>query len=148
MQQDLLPWLEPGQLEHIEPGRRVHLGNGCGFLQAQAFRYRQHVTRIDHHFLGHAATGEQCTNPITDLPGDASAHLADHPGALQAKKFAGSRRWWVEPGTLQQIGTIEAGGSHANSYLTDIAGWTCRRNPLHMSVNALQCLHSASIVES
>ncbi|MNJ61160.1 hypothetical protein D3C77_569340 [compost metagenome] len=79
MQQHLLTGLERGQLEHVEPGRGIHLGDCRCFLQAEAFGYRQHVAAIDHHFLGHAAAGEQGTDPIADLPGGTGAHFADDP---------------------------------------------------------------------
>ncbi|BAP40841.1 methylmalonic aciduria and homocystinuria type D-like protein, mitochondrial [Pseudomonas sp. StFLB209] len=101
---------------------------------------------IDHHLFSHAAPGQQGADPVTDLPTAARPYLGDHPGALQTKYFAGSRRWRVLAFALQQVGAVETGSRHLDSYLSYIEGWTCAVSPFHMSVNALQCLHSASIV--
>ncbi|BAO63851.1 hypothetical protein PPC_4504 [Pseudomonas protegens Cab57] len=101
---------------------------------------------IYHHFFSHASARQQGTDPITHLPGRTRAHFTDYPGAFQAKGLAGSGRWGIEPRTLQQVGPIEASGCHPNANLPYITGRTWLFNPLHMTFNALQCFHSASIV--
>ncbi len=60
--------------------------------------------------------------------------------------MTGARRRRIEPRTLQQVGPIQARSRHTNANLPYITGWTWLFNPLHMTFNALQCFHSASIV--
>ncbi|MCY1436176.1 hypothetical protein D9M71_522920 [compost metagenome] len=148
MQQNLFPGLEGRQLEQVQPGSRINLGYGCRFDQAQPLRHRQHMPAIDHHFLGHAATGQQGTHPVTDLPRRTRPDFADHPGTFEPEEFTGTRRWRVQAGALQQIGAIKPRCGDLDTHLAHVTGRARRLNPLHMSVNALQCFHSASIVNS
>ena len=90
--------------------------------------------------------GQQGTDPVTDLPGAAGTDLDHHPRALQAENIAGARWWRVMPGPLQQVGTVEAGGGNANADPPHIAGRNRPLRPLQLPLDALQCLHAASIV--
>ena len=146
VQQHLFPGLELRQLEQIQPGRGVDFRQRRGLDQRQSLGHRQRMARIDHHFLGHATTGQQRTDPITDFPGRTRADFTDHPGAFQPQHLAGPGRRWIQPRALQQVGPIQAGGGHANTNLARIASRAWLLNPLHMTFNALQCFHSASIV--
>ncbi|MNV72135.1 hypothetical protein D3C71_1652000 [compost metagenome] len=148
MQQNLFPGLEGRQLEQVQPGSGVDLGNGRRLYQAQALGHRQYVTAIDHHFLGHAATGQQGTHPVAHLPGRARPDFADHACAFEPEEFTGTRRRRVQARALQQVGAIEPRRGDADAHLAYVTGRARRLNPLHMSVNALQCFHGASIVNS
>ncbi|BFO02851.1 hypothetical protein KNHN1_12290 [Pseudomonas guariconensis] len=117
-------------------------------MQAQAFGDRQDMAGIDHHFFGHAATCEQCANPVANTPVGARADLRDHSRAFQAKVRAGTGGRRVQACALEQVSTVESRCSHTDPDLTRITGRALGFYPGHMSVNALQCLHSASIVES
>ena len=104
------------------------------------------MPRIDHHFFRQTTTGEQRTNSITDLPVATGTHFADDAGTFQSENIAGTRWWRVQPGTLQQVGTVQARGRHANAYFTHITGRSGTLCPFHLPFHALQCFHAASIV--
>ncbi|MCY1173548.1 hypothetical protein D9M73_137100 [compost metagenome] len=146
--QHLLASLHCPELEDVQPGGGIHLRQRCRLMQAKAFGYRQYVTGIDHHFLGHGAAGQQGANAVTHAPGGTSPHLFNHPGTLQPHVWAGTWWWRVQTFHLQQVGAVQPCSGHANAHLARVTGRAFGLDPLHMSVNALQCLHSASIVES
>lgn len=104
------------------------------------------MTRIHHHLLGHATTGQQRADALADLPRATGPHFSDHSGAFQAEDIASSRRRRIVPGPLQQIGTVQSRSSHANANLAHIAGGGRPLTPFQLPFDALQCLHAASIV--
>ena len=147
MHQDLLARLQRTKLEDVQPGSGVHLRQCSGFMQAKAFGHRQYVAGVDHHFLGHGTAGQQRADPITHAPGCASAHFFDHPehsspmyglapGGGGYKPFICSKSARFNPAAATRMRTAR------------VTGRAFGLDPGHMSVNALQCLHSASIVES
>ena len=146
MQQYFFTRLQRRQLKQIQPRRAVHLGQGCGLNQRQTFRHRQGVTGIHHHLLCHATTRQQRAHPVANLPRRTRAHFTDHTGAFQTQYLTGSRRWRIQAGALQQVCPIEPGSCHTNTDLSYITGGAWLFNPLHLTFNALQCFHSASIV--
>ncbi|MCY1434854.1 hypothetical protein D9M71_509290 [compost metagenome] len=146
MQQYLLARLQRGELEQVEPGGGIDFRQRRRFGQRQAIWRRQGMPPVDHHLFGHATTGEQCADAIAHLPGRTRPDFADHPGALQAKDVAGSRRRRIKPGFLQQIGAIQARCRHLDAYLPGPAGRSDTLPPYNLSLDALQCFHAASIV--
>src|SRR5690606_37781989 len=114
--------------------------------QRQARRNRQHVPRIHHHFLGHAAAGQQGADAIPHLPRTAGAHFGDHPGTFQAEDVAGAGRRRVMSRPLQQVRTVQTGRRHTDTHLTGSAGFAVSTGPFDPSFDTLQCLHAASIV--
>src|SRR5690606_3419440 len=130
----------------VEPGGGIDLGNHRGLLQRKPCRHRHGVASIDDHSVGHAAAGEQGTDPVADLPAAASTDLADHPRAFQAKNIGHTRWGRIMPRALQQVRAIQARRGHPD---TNLSGSTCRRvslRPLQLPLDTLQCLHAASIL--
>ncbi len=146
MQQNLLARLEPGEFEQVQPRRGIDLRNGRRLVQRKTFRDRQHVSPIDHHFFGHRPARQQRTDAVSDHPGRTRTDFGDHAGALQTQCLSDSRWRRILAFALQQIGTIQTCRSHFDTYLPHIKGRTRLLDPFHMSFNALQCLHGASIV--
>ena len=104
------------------------------------------MTGIYHYLLRHATASQQRANPVTDLPRRAGADFTDYARTLKAQKLTGSRRRRIHARALQQVGPIEASRGYANPNLPYITGGAWLFNPLHLTFNALQCFHSASIV--
>ncbi|MOA02315.1 hypothetical protein D3C78_1217620 [compost metagenome] len=146
MQQHLLARQQAAQLEQVEPGGGVDLRQHRGLLQTQPLGHRQGVAGIHHHLLGHAAAGQQRAHPVAHAPATAGPHLADHSGALQTQHRGHARRRRVQAVALQQVGSVETGGRHANADLPDIAFRARLRAPLQLPLDTLQCVHATSIL--
>ncbi|MCY1439916.1 hypothetical protein D9M71_561690 [compost metagenome] len=146
MQQHLLAGLQGAELEQVEPGGGIYLGQRRRLGQRQALRRRQGVAAVDHHFRGHATPGEQRADAVAHLPLRTGADLGHHAGALQAEDVAGPGWRGVEPGLLQQVGAVDPGRRHANADLPGATGRTRPFSPDQLPLDALQCFHAASIV--
>ncbi len=101
--------------EHIGEHREHGLGQGGGVGEVEAFGDGQGVAGVDHGVLGVAAAAQQGADLVAGLPASRSGH--DLAGDLQAQgdRRAGRRR--VEPQALQQVRTVDAGGTHADQDL-------------------------------
>ncbi len=146
MQQHLVAGQQRAEAVEIEPGGGVYLGNRSRFVQRHAFRHRQHVAGIDHHFLGHAASGQQGADAVAHLPAATSVHLGDHAGTLQAKDVGHACGRRVMAGALQQIRPVQPSGRHLDADLPLATCGSGPLGPLQMPLDTLQCLHAASIV--
>ncbi len=90
-----------------------------------------------------ASKAQTLSPSCQDEPGPTSLITPEHS---RPEHLAGPRRRRIQARFLQQIGAIETCRSDSNANLSYI---TCRTRlfyPLHLTFNALQCFHSASIV--
>ncbi|GBH19279.1 hypothetical protein KPSA3_05286 [Pseudomonas syringae pv. actinidiae] len=100
MQQYFFTRLQTGELKQVQPRRCVHLGNRGSLVQRQAFRHRQNMPSVNHHFLGHRTARQQRANAVTDQPRGARTDFGDHARALQAQRRGDARRRRIHPRTL------------------------------------------------
>ena len=118
VQQYALLVLEIALDEQVQPGGGEHLRQGGGVSQAIALRHRQHLQGVDDHLLGIAATGQQRTDRITDLEAlDVAANFTNGATDLQSQDLTGTFGGRILPGTLHQVGAVDAGPGHLDTHL-------------------------------
>ena len=104
MDQDRLPGGEAPALEHIRPDGEECLGQRRRIDQVEPARDRQSLRRGDICIFGIAATGDQCTQPVTDPPlPDAGATDDDRAGDFETGNIWRPGRRRIVPLALQHV---------------------------------------------
>ena len=143
MDQYLLAGLGSAQFEYVQPGGAEYLGDGCGIFPAHALGYRQQMSGIHHHFIGHAATGQQGTDPVAGLPAGLTAGFDYFPGTFQPENI-GSTRWRrVVTGLLQQVCAVDSSGLDAYPNLARLQRCRLLFTPTQYAAFSLQSSHGA-----
>ena len=118
MDQQGLARLQIACLEHIGEHGADSLGQGGGLDPVQGVGNRQGVTGVDHRMVGIAATAQQGADAIPDGPArDAVADLVDLARDLETEDVGGSGRGRIAAEPLQDVGTVDAGGTDPDANL-------------------------------
>ena len=119
MEQHTLTVFKPGELKEIKVCRDIGFADTCRLCPAQSIWYWHQMARPCKRQFGVSTTAHKTHHPIPFLPlRDALSYCRDGSSHLQPEHIRLSLGRRVVTLPLDKIGSVNAGGNHANQHLT------------------------------